>query len=135
MRYLLDTNVCIHAMRGHGAVVKAIAAQSPQDLGVSSITYYELFTGIEKCANSERERVKVETFIGALRHVAFDSSAAIHAARVRARLEASGQMIGPYDILIAGQALSLGAVLATANADEFSRVSGLVVENWSIDSP
>jgi tRNA(fMet)-specific endonuclease VapC len=53
---------------------------------------------------------------------------------LRARLEASGTMIGPYDLLIAAQALRTGTTLVTANTSEFARVPGLVWEDWSVDS-
>ena len=47
-------------------------------------------------------------------------------------LEAQGRMIGPYDILLAGHALSAGLTVVTANTGEFSRVPALVLENWNL---
>ncbi len=41
-----------------------------------------------------------------------------------------GTPIGPYDVLIAGQALARGLVLVTHNVGEFSRVGGLLIEDW-----
>ncbi len=49
---------------------------------------------------------------------------------MRAQLESQGTPIGPLDTLLAAHALSLGATMVTNNGREFSRVSGLVVENW-----
>ena len=60
----------------------------------------------------------------------FDETAARRAASVRAELEAAGNVCGPYDLLLAGHALALGLTLATNNVREFSRVGGLVVEDW-----
>jgi len=63
----------------------------------------------------------------------FDEQAAIRAAEVRASLEMmrpNAQPIGPYDVLLAGHALSMGAVFVTHNAREFVRVPGLLVEDW-----
>jgi tRNA(fMet)-specific endonuclease VapC len=51
-------------------------------------------------------------------------------AQIRLQLEKNGTPIGPNDLLIAAQALSLGMVMVTANFEEFSRVPELVVENW-----
>jgi tRNA(fMet)-specific endonuclease VapC len=62
----------------------------------------------------------------------FDASAAIESARIRAHLESQGQMIGPYDVLLAAQARSMGLTLVSANTGEFSRVPGLGLENWQI---
>ena len=60
----------------------------------------------------------------------FDKEDAQAAGKVRAMLAASGTPIGPYDVLIAGQALARGLVLVTHNVGEFSRVAGLQVEDW-----
>ena len=130
MPYLLDTNACIDAMRGKPTVMAAMSARTPDNLAVSSVTCYELFTGVEKCADPARERNKVETLIGTLQQVVFDLPAAIRAARVRAELEVRGEMIGPYDVLIGGHALSLDFTLVTANTAEFARIPGLKLENW-----
>src|SRR5689334_8436331 len=111
MRYLVDTNTCIFAMRGVPSVVSAFAARAPGEVAISSITCYELFTGVEKCANPAVERFKVDSLIATLQRTEFNVSAASHAASIRARLEARGEMIGPYDVLIAGHALSLGLIL------------------------
>jgi tRNA(fMet)-specific endonuclease VapC len=60
----------------------------------------------------------------------FDKEDARCAAEIRAVLATAGQSVGPYDVLIAGQAVSLSLVLVTHNVGEFSRVSGLRLEDW-----
>lgn len=72
----------------------------------------------------------MELFLGTVHQLPFETEAAKEAGRVRAVLESKGQMIGPYDILLAGQALANSLILVTANAGEFSRVPGLTLENW-----
>ncbi len=109
-----------------------MAAHDPADLAVSSITSYELHTGVEKCADPGRERDKVERLLQTVQQVEFDLSAAREAARIRADLESRGEMIGPYDVLIAGQAVSRGLILVTDNTTEFARVSGQALENWQV---
>jgi tRNA(fMet)-specific endonuclease VapC len=47
-------------------------------------------------------------------------------------LEQQGKLIGPYDLMLAGQALSLGVTLVTHNTGEFQRVPGLKLEDWQI---
>jgi tRNA(fMet)-specific endonuclease VapC len=130
MRYLLDSNTCIAAMRHDPLVVQRMAAVSPGDCAISTITSYELFTGIEKCANPAKERVKVNLLLATVHQLMFDVPAAQEAGRLRALLEAQGRMIGPYDILLAGNALAAGLIFVTANTGEFSRVPGLNLENW-----
>jgi tRNA(fMet)-specific endonuclease VapC len=118
-------------MRGVPKVVAAMATKLPGDIAISSITCYELYVGVEKCANPTRERAKVGTLIQTLQEVTFDFAAAGHAARIRADLESRGEMIGPYDVLIAGHAQALGLSLVTANVSEFRRIPGLALEDWS----
>jgi tRNA(fMet)-specific endonuclease VapC len=105
-------------------------AQPAADIAISTIACYELYTGVEKCSNPGRERLKVDALIGALNVIAFDLAASGHAARIRAELESGGQMIGPYDVLIAAQAISLGLTLVTSNTNEFARISRLQLTEW-----
>jgi tRNA(fMet)-specific endonuclease VapC len=130
MRYLLDTNTCIAVMRQQAKVLQRLALVPPSDCAISTITSYELYTGVEKCAHPARERAKVEVLLQTISEVAFAAGAAQEAAQIRATLESLGQTIGPYDLLLAGQARSLGLILVSANTKEFSRVPGLTVENW-----
>jgi tRNA(fMet)-specific endonuclease VapC len=129
-RYLLDTNTCIAAMRSHPKVVQRMTAAPPGDCAVSTITGYELYTGVEKCSNPAKERAKVDLLLKTVPYLPFDFGAAGEAARIRALLESQGQPIGPYDVLLAGQALAGSLIVVTANTKEFSRVPGLSVENW-----
>ena len=106
MKFLLDTNVCIAVMRGQAAAVSRLSARAPGECAVSAVTAYELFTGVAKCREPEREHGKVM------------------------RLLSAGQVCGPYDLLLAGHALALGLTPVTNNVREFSRVSGLGIEDW-----
>lgn len=130
MSYLLDTNTCIAAMRGHEAVCARLAALTPDDCAISVVSYYELLAGVERCRNPSAERKKVETFVGPLRVLPFDIPSAAMSARIRWELEKKGEIIGPYDLLLAGQAAALDILLVTHNLREFRRVAGLRVESW-----
>jgi tRNA(fMet)-specific endonuclease VapC len=122
-------------MRNHPQVVQRLSAVAPGDCAISTITAYELFTGVAKCAHPAQERSKVERLLNTAGQLAFDGSAAAEAARIRAALEAVGQPIGPYDVLLAGHAMSQQLILVTSNTAEFSRVTGLIVENWQSAPP
>lgn len=130
MQYLLDTNACIAAMKNHPSVISRMSAIAPSECAVSTVTVYELYTGVEKCADPSRERSKVTRLLGTISEIGFDTQAAKEAAVIRARLEALGQMLGPYDILLAGQAKAAGLRLVTHNTAEFARVAGLTLEDW-----
>ena len=129
MTHLLDTDTCINVLRQRPGVVQRLSKFAPTDCAVSMVTVYELFCGLAKAQHPEVERQKVERFVSTIIELPLDRAAAETAANVRAQLERQGQPIGPYDLLIAGQALSSGLTLVTNNLSEFQRVKGLKVES------
>ncbi len=132
MRYLLDTNTCIAVMRNEPAAVARMSAAAPLDCAVSTVTAYELFTGVAKCSNPQKEGAKVQKLLQTVVETPFGMAAAQKAGEVRADLESRGLMIGPYDVLLAGHALAAALILVTANINEFKRVVGLALENWRV---
>lgn len=132
--FLLDSNMAIAAINDRPPIVAntiAARAMAGARIAVSTITVFELRYGIAKSRSRMGNERSLENF---LRHpveiLTFDDIAAAHAGTLRATLEAEGTPIGPYDLLIAGHALRLGATLVTANLREFGRVRGLEVEDW-----
>ncbi|WP_211922174.1 type II toxin-antitoxin system VapC family toxin [Desulfolutivibrio sulfodismutans] len=128
--FVLDTNTVIHFFKGAGNVATRLLATPPSQVGVPAVVAYELETGLAKCGYPVRRVQELGLFLSAVSLLPFGVDEARAAAGARARLEAQGTPIGPMDILIAGTALARGAILVTRNVREFSRVSGLVVENW-----
>jgi len=117
-------------MRGRAAAVSRLSARAPGECAVSAVTAYQLLTGVAKCREPGRQHGKVMRLLSAVHVVPFDDTAARRAALVRAELEAAGQVCGPYDLLLAGHAPALGLTLVANNVREFSRVSGLGIEDW-----
>jgi tRNA(fMet)-specific endonuclease VapC len=130
MKYLLDTDTCIHVFRGKSSVVERMEQVSGDDLAISSITYYELAYGAKRCARKREELRKVQTFVQHIHQLVFGPQTALQAAGVRQILEERGTGIGPMDTLIAATALEAGLILVTGNRREFSRVPGLRCESW-----
>ncbi len=130
MRFMLDTNVCIYAIKHRPPeVVAALRAHESAGLGLSSITVAELYFGVAK-SGSTRNAAALERFLAPLELVDFDRSAAAAYGKLRAALEAAGTPIGPLDTQIAAHALALGVTLVSNNTREFARVPGLRLENW-----
>lgn len=127
---LLDTNTLIHYLRGQPAVVSRLKDASPLQLGVPSIVAYEIEYGTVKIGSPRRREIVSELLAG-IQQVPFDREAALESARIRIDLEARGLLIGPMHLLIAGTAVSRGAVLATNNTKEFSRIKGLRLSDWT----
>jgi tRNA(fMet)-specific endonuclease VapC len=94
------------------------------------VSVYELFCGLAKAQDPAKERQKVERFIAAVIELPLDRASAEAAAKIRGELERRGKLIGPYDMLIAGQALAGGLTLVTNHLREFQRVSGLNLQSW-----
>lgn len=132
MRFLLDTNICIYLIKNRPPeVLEQFQRYHPSDIAISTVSLFELEYGAEKSKQRQRALHALQRFRAPLPVVDLDSIAAAEAAAVRARLEAQGTPIGPYDTLIAGVARANGLVLVTNNTREFARVEGLVVENWA----
>ena len=133
MRYMLDTNICIHVIKNRPeTVIQNFLKHEPTELCISSITYAELMHGVEKSQDVERNRVAMMLFLSPISILEFDNYAAEEYGKIRADLERKGTPIGPMDMLIAAHARSEGLVLVTNNTREFNRVEDLPVENWTI---
>ena len=129
-RYLLDTNLCIRVLRDRPQGLRERFNATAADLSISTIVLTELLHGAAKSARPDHNRREVERLAARLDMLMFDSSAADHAADIRAALERTGRSIGGYDLLIAGHARSRGLIIITGNLGEFSRVDGLRCEDW-----
>ncbi len=133
MRYMLDTNICIHVIKHRPeSVIRNFLKHDPNELCISSITYAELMHGVEKSQDVERNRVAMTLFLSPISILEFGHYAAEEYGKVRAELERKGTPIGPMDTLIAAHARAEGLILVTNNMREFIRVDGLTVENWTI---
>ncbi len=130
MRFLLDTNVIIDILnRAQNKAFATMRKYRSEEIVTSSIVMHELFYGAYKSERQEKNLVLLEALQFNVLH--FDSEDAREAGKVRSQLGAEGLPIGPYDVLIAGQALRHRLILVTANLREFRRVKGLACENWS----
>ena len=130
MRYLLDTNTCVYALKRRGNVVGRLGEHSPADIAVSVVTLAELWFGAAKSQKPESNRRAADAFCLPFEILPFDRSAAEAYARARLELERKGTPIGERDLLIASIALARGLVVVTHNVDEFRRVPGLATEDW-----
>jgi tRNA(fMet)-specific endonuclease VapC len=130
MRYVLDTNSCIYALKGRGRVVERMREHLPAEFAVTTITLAELWFGAHKSTRRAVARREVDAFLEPFRVLPFDREAAETYARVRSDLERIGRPIGERDQLIASIALALDLTVVTHNLGEFTRVPDLKVEDW-----
>jgi tRNA(fMet)-specific endonuclease VapC len=125
---ILDTNTIIHYLKGEPGVTARIQVAGPDTLAISTISVYELENGALR--GGKRWRSNLNSVVGTLQHIPFDSRAAFETAQIRFELERKGAVIGPLDLLIAGIAMSRNAILVSNNTKEFARVKGLRLEDW-----
>ena len=131
MKFLLDTDTCIYALKQHRGVLDQLLSKNREDIVVSVITEAELRTGAAKSSSPIKALRLVENFLRPFVLADFTSDDAIAYAQVRAKLERAGTPIGPLDTLIASQAVARKLTLVSNNEREFRRVSALSLENWA----
>lgn len=129
MRYLLDANAIIALLNDTTSpVARRVRRHAPRDFGVSAVVIHELYYGAFKSQRAEQNVARVDALQFSV--LEFDEDDARHAGQIRAHLASKGTPIGPYDVLIAGQARARELTLVTHNTSEFQRVPGLKVEDW-----
>nr|VFK18309.1 MAG: tRNA(fMet)-specific endonuclease VapC [Candidatus Kentron sp. LFY] len=130
MRYLLDTNILIAAIKGVDTVRHKLEITPLSALVLSPIVLGELQLGIEKSSHRQKNAACLAHILDGLELIPLNAEVSQHYGVIRAELESKGTTIGANDYWIAAQARALGAVLVTDNVREFSRVPDLVIENW-----
>lgn len=132
MRYMLDTNICIYAIKHKPEqVLLRLNEHDPAEICISSVTYAELMHGVQKSQAVDKNRLALALLLANIEILNFDANAAESYGEIRAELEKQGTPIGPLDMMIAGHARSLNYTVVTNNIKEFSRIKGLKLENWT----
>jgi tRNA(fMet)-specific endonuclease VapC len=128
--YLLDANAVIAILNDPASpVAQRVRVEEPRDVAISAIVVHELYYGAYKSKRVQQNLALIESL--QFEVLEFEQEDAKHAGEVRAILAARGTPIGPYDVLIAGQAKARNRILVTNNTSEFSRVPGLRTQNWA----
>ncbi len=129
--YLLDTNTCIFIKnRKPEHVLNRLKLAIDEGVYLSSVSVAELQFGVYSSQNIEKNRVSLTEFLAPFEILDFDDNDAEAFGKLRSDLKRRGELIGPYDMLIAAQAMTRNLVLVTNNTDEFRRIPGLQLEDW-----
>ena len=132
MRYLLDTNTIIFALKdAQGRSALRIGEASHDDVTICSVVEAELYHGATKYGRPARREAALKAFLGPFQSLPFDSACVPEYARIRDHLERARNIIGGNDLMIAAIALTHDLTVVTHNCGEFNRVPGLRVEDWS----
>lgn len=131
MQYLLDTNICVHFLRGRFSLKAKLEAVGVDVCAISEITLAELVFGAENSNDPEKNHNLVNRFSELVSVLPIHYSIGRYG-REKARLRRSGMMIGDFDLLIGCTAIDHGLVMVTENIGEFSRIEGIRIENWVV---
>lgn len=134
MKFLLDTNAWIKILNQQASPIKAkFAALHPSDIALCSVVKSELYFGAYKSARRTANLALLTTLFAQFESLPFHDQTAEICGNIRAQLVKLGTPIGPYDLQIAGIALANNVILVTHNTKEFSRITGLRIEDWEMD--
>lgn len=131
MTYMLDTNICIYAIKNKPEqVLEKLKENLSNGICISAITLAELQHGVEKSMNPEKNSMALLQFLSILDILPFDDLAAVEYGKICAYLQKRGTPIGTMDMLIAAHAKTENLIIVTNNVREFERVPNLKIENW-----
>ncbi|KPQ18038.1 MAG: toxin-antitoxin system VapC family tRNA(fMet)-specific endonuclease toxin component [Algoriphagus marincola HL-49] len=129
MKYLLDTNICIHFLRGKYELIEKFEQLGTENFAISEITLAELVFGAENSKNPQKNLDLVEVFANQVVILPIFSAIYLYG-KEKARLRSKGLMISDFDLLIGCTALEKDLIMVTENLKEFQRISGIKLENW-----
>lgn len=130
LKYLLDTDTVIHAIRHRPDAVRAAFKRHEGQLALSTVSLGELSYGAERSSRPEQNLAVIDGLAARLEVLPFESADAAQWGQIRAELARAGTSLGAYELMLAGQARARGLILVTNNTREFKRVPGLRLANW-----
>jgi tRNA(fMet)-specific endonuclease VapC len=133
--YLLDTNFCIHFIRGRAWARSALARVRVTDVALSAVTVGELHEGAHRSDHPTQELARTEAFLKPFHVIPLGREEAMAWGRLEARLRKDGKPIEAEDAMIAATAQQHGLTLVTGNLRHFGRIKGLPTVDWEQHPP
>jgi tRNA(fMet)-specific endonuclease VapC len=131
MKYLLDTNICIHFFRGRYNLIDKFEQIGLRNCAISEITLAELVYGAENSHNPQKNHDIIEKFTCQLTIIpVFDSINRY--GKEKSRLRKSGIMVSDFDLLIGCTAVENNLIMVTENVKDFERITAISIENWIV---
>ena len=132
MMWLPDTNFWIEILkRPASPAADRFRRCQARDLAISVIVWAELLHGARKYGIPDERRLTIHRLLHPFRCLEVTLEVADRYGQIRHDLESKGRVIGPFDLLLAATALVHNLTLVTHNTDEFGRVAGLRIEDWT----
>lgn len=134
MSYLLDTDTCIYWLRNRQSVRERVREVGWNQISICVITVAELYYGAYNSNRVTENLARAEFFIQNLPVLPLNDTALRRFGELKAELRRTGQPIADFDLLIASVALAAGYILVTNNTRHYERITGLQLENWTIQT-
>lgn len=129
MKYLLDTNICIHLFRGKFNLLEKFQEINLADCAISEINLAELIFGAENSPNPKKNHQIIDDFTYQLKILPIFNAIPTYA-KEKVRLIKKGIIISDFDLLIDSTAVANDLIVITENIKEFERISGIEIDNW-----
>lgn len=131
--FLLDTNICVHYLKGEYDLQAKILEIGYQSCFISEITIAELLYGVEN-GSAERhkensQRVLDFQFVFSDRIILIGECFHLYA-REKARMRRKGRTVGEFDLIIGTSAIANELILVTRNTKDFENLAEIQLENW-----
>ncbi len=134
MSYLLDTDTCIYWLRNRQSVRERVREIGWNKISICVITVAELYYGAYNSNRVTENLARAEFFIQNLPVLPLNDTALRRFGELKTELRRTGQPIADFDLLIASVALAAGYILVTNNTRHYERITGLQLENWTIQT-
>lgn len=134
IKYLLDTNICIHFLRGKFNLIDSFNRVGLNNCGISEITYAELIYGAENSLNPAKNNQLIDVLSEQLTIPPIFSAIPLYG-KEKAKLRKKGTMVSDFDLLIGCTSIKNSLIMVTENTKDFSRIDGISIENWVVRNP
>ncbi len=131
-KYLLDTNICIYFIKGQFDLYNKINSVGPNNCFLSEITVAELKYGVENSIQKAINQKYTDAFIAKFSILPIFPALDIYA-KEKSRLKTKGKILDDFDLLIGSTAIYNNLILVTKNLDDFIRLNGIVIEDWTTE--
>ncbi|MFW5851937.1 MAG: type II toxin-antitoxin system VapC family toxin [Bacteroidota bacterium] len=131
MKYLIDSNICIHFFRGKFGIIDKLKEVELANCAISEITLAELVYGAENSKNPSKNHEIINQFIDQITILPIYDSILIYG-KEKARLRKIGKMVSDFDLLIGCTAVEKDLVMVTENVKDFEQISDIKIENWIV---
>ena len=131
MKYLLDTNICIHLFRGKLELLEKINSVGLANCAISEITLAELIFGAENSKHPIKNHSLINKLTSQISVLPIYESIPLYG-KEKVRLRKNGKMISDFDLLIGCTTVYQNMIMVTENVSEFERINKVKIENWVI---